>query len=140
MPDTLVVDCSVAAKWVLPEPDRGSAMRLFKSWESGEVALIAPDLLLAEFASLPAKRSRRKHLSDGQAAKAFQLMQRSAPRLYDMRRRLELALEISLQRHLSLGDSVYLALALEHDCPLVTADRRLLRGSAGLHPFIQLLE
>ena len=140
MPDTMVVDCSVAAKWVLPEPDRGSAMRLFKSWESGEVTLIAPDLLLAEFASLLAKRSRRKQLSVGQAAQAFQLMRRSAPRLYDMRPRLALALEVSLQNHLSLWDGVYVALALEHECPLVTADRRLTRSGAGRHPAIGLLE
>ena len=46
MPDMLVLDCSVAAKWVLPEPDRAMALRLFDQYESGEVDLLAPDLLL----------------------------------------------------------------------------------------------
>src|SRR5258708_5260733 len=51
MPETFVLDCSVAAKWVLPEPDRTPALRLFERYASGEISLIAPDLLLAEFAS-----------------------------------------------------------------------------------------
>lgn len=139
MPDTLVVDCSVAAKWVLPEAHRGSAMRLLERWTSGEIALIAPDLLLAEFASLMAKRSRRKQLSVAQATQGFQLMERCAPRLYDTRPRLGPALEIALKYHLSLWDSVYIALAIEHDCPLITADKRLHRG-APRHPRIRMLD
>ena len=140
MPDTIVVDCSVAAKWVLPERDRGRAIRLLERWESGEITLIAPDLLLAEFASALAKRTRRKQISVEQAREAFQLMRRCAPRLYDMRPRLALALDISLQSNMSLWDCVYVALALEHDCPLVTADHRLVRGGAARHPAIRLLE
>jgi predicted nucleic acid-binding protein len=65
--------------------------------------LIAPDLLLAEFAGLMAK---------------------CAPRLFDMRPQLPRALDLSLQYRLSLWDCVSLALALEHDCPVLTADRR----------------
>jgi predicted nucleic acid-binding protein len=139
VPDTFVVDCSVAAKWVLPEPDRDSAIRWLERWESGEITLIAPDLLLAEFASLLAKRSRRKQLSVAQAKQGFRLMLRCAPSLYDTRPRLALALDISLQHHLSLWDSVYVALALEHDCSLLTADRRLARSGATRHPVIRLL-
>jgi len=58
MPDALVLDCSVAAKWILPEPDWAPALRLLGEHESGEVALIAPDLPLAEVAGLLAKRNR----------------------------------------------------------------------------------
>ena len=36
--------------------------------------------------------------------------------------------------------SVYLALALEHGCPLITADRRLFRGHSPRHPAIRLLK
>jgi hypothetical protein len=49
----------VAAKWVLLEPGREPALELFDRYLAGEVLLIAPDILLAEFASLVAKRSRR---------------------------------------------------------------------------------
>jgi predicted nucleic acid-binding protein len=43
---------------VLPEPDRSAALRLFDRYESGEILRIAPDLLLAELASLLAKRAQ----------------------------------------------------------------------------------
>ena len=137
MPKVLVVDCSVAAKWVLPEPSRETAMRLLQQWESGTITLIAPDLLLAEFASMLAKRRRRKQISSGQATSAFGLMKQCSPRLYVMRPRLEAALEISLEHHLSLWDSVYIALAVEHGCDFLTADGRHFRGAR--HPVIQFL-
>ena len=139
MPETFVLDCSVAAKWVLPEPDRAPALRLFERYASGEISLIAPDLLLAEFASLLAKRSRRKQISAEQAYKAFQLMTRCAPRLFDMRPRLYRALNLSLHHQMSLWDCVYVALAMEHDCPFLTSDRRLFRAGRGRHPSLQLV-
>src|ERR1019366_778111 len=114
MPDTFVLDCSVAAKWVLPEPDRAPALELFERYTSGEILLIAPDILLAEFASLLAKRNRRKQISAGQAHEAFSFMTKCAPRLVDVRPRLFRALDLSLQYQLSLWDCVYLALAVEY--------------------------
>ncbi len=136
---SLVVDCSVAAKWVLPAPGRAPALQLLERYESGEIALIAPDLLLAEFASLLAKRHRRKEISAVQAAQAFHLMAECAPRLLDMRPRLPRALNLSLQYQLSLWDCVYLAIAIEHDCPFLTADRRLFTGTTARHPSLRLL-
>ena|SRR6266542_1383515 len=138
MPDTFVLDCSVAAKWVLPEPDRAPAFDLFERYAAGEIRLIAPDLLPVEFASLVAKRNRRKQLSAEQSYRAFSLMTQCMPPLFEMRPRLFRALDLSLRHHLSLWDCVYLALALEHDCPLLTADLRLFRAGQGRHPSIQL--
>jgi predicted nucleic acid-binding protein len=140
MPDKFVLDCSVAAKWVLSEPDRAPALRLFQRYESGEILLIAPDLLLAEFASLVAKRSRRKQISARQAREAFSLMTRCAPRLFDMRPLLFRALDLSRDHQLSLWDCVYLALALEHQCQVLTTDRRLFRAGSGRHPSLRLLQ
>ena len=140
MPEEFVLDCSVAAKWVLPEPDRAPALELFERYAAGEVLLIAPDLLLAEFASLVAKRNRRKEISAEQAHAAFRLMAKCAPRLFDMRPQLPRALDLSLQYQLSLWDCVYLALALEHDCPLLTADRRLFRAGKAGHPSVRLVQ
>jgi predicted nucleic acid-binding protein len=140
MPEMFVLDCSVAAKWVLPEPDSAPALRLFERYESGEISLIAPDLLLAEFASLLAKRSRRKQISPEQGREAFRWMTRCAPRLLDMRPRLFHALDISLRHQMSLWDCVYVALAMEHSCPLLTADRRLFRAGGGRHPSLQLIQ
>lgn len=140
MPDTFVLDCSVAAKWILPEADRGPALGWFERYASGEVLLIAPDLLLAEFASLVAKRNRRKQISGAQAREGFSLMARCAPRLFDTRSLLVHALDLSIQYQLSLWDCVYVALAAEHNCPLITADARLFRGGTGRHPSIRMVQ
>lgn len=110
---------------MLPEPDRAPALGWFERYAAAEVLLIAPDLLLAEFAGLVAKRRRRKQISAEQANAAFRLMSKCAPRLFDMRSELPRALDLSPQYQLSLWDSVYLALALERDCPVLTVDRRL---------------
>ena len=140
MPDTFVLDCSVAAKWVLPEPDRAPALRLFEQYASGEVVLIAPDILLAEFASLLAKRTRRNQISAEQAHEAFSLMTKCAPRLFDTRSRLSRALDLSLRRQLPLWDCDYIELALERDCPVLTADPRLFRAGKDGHPFVRLVQ
>src|ERR1017187_4035230 len=137
MPDTFVLDCSVAAKWVLPEPGRAPALELFERYASGQVLLIAPDILLAEFASLVAKRNRRKQISAGQAHDAFSLMTKSATKLVYTRPRLSRTLELSLRRQLSLWVCVYLALALEPDCPFLTADLRLFRAGRSRHPCVR---
>src|SRR5213593_555946 len=97
MPETLVVDCSIAAKWILPEPGREPARLMLDRYASGEISLIAPDLLLAEFASLISKRVRRKEISGGQAQTAFDLMSRVAPQLFDTRPLVPLALHLSLR-------------------------------------------
>ena len=140
MPETFVLDCSVAAKWILPEPGRAAALALFERYVSGEVTLIAPDILLAEFASLVAKLHRRKRLSVPQAHAAFSLLSKATPRLIESAPRLVAALDLALRHQLSLWDGFYLAVAREYGCRVLTADRRLLRGGGSRHPDIQLLE
>jgi predicted nucleic acid-binding protein len=139
MAEVYVLDCSVAAKWLLPEPDRAPALRLLEQYGTKEISLIAPDLLLAEFASLLTKRCRRKQMTGEQAREACNLMTRCSPRLFELRPRLSLAMDISLRYQISLWDSAYIALASEFDCACLTADRRLFRGSAGRHPSLRLL-
>jgi predicted nucleic acid-binding protein len=104
------------------------------------VQLIAPDLLLAEFLSLVAKRNRRKQISGEQAREAFSLMTRSAPRLFDTRSLLVHVLDLSVQCQFSLWDCVSVALAAEHNFPLITADARLFRSGTGRHPSIRLVQ
>ncbi len=59
MPGVLVVDCSVAVKWVLHEAGHVEALHLLEEEKSGSLFLIAPDLLLTEFASVIARRAGR---------------------------------------------------------------------------------
>ena len=52
---TIVVDASVALKWLLPEPDSAMAERV----ASGDHPLIAPTLVIAESCNAVWKRLRR---------------------------------------------------------------------------------
>jgi len=58
-------------------------LRLLRQERSGDVSLIAPDLLLAEFAGLLAKKARRKHISTDEARESFQFMKHSVLRLFE---------------------------------------------------------
>src|SRR5262249_39344010 len=140
MPEAFVVDCSVAAKWILPEPGQEAALSWLERYIAGEVLLIAPDILFAEFASLLAKHQRRKKLTTGQARDAFHFMTKLSPRLIHTGPRLASALDLSLESHLSLWDCVYLALALENDCSVLTADARLWRGGTASRAPVRLLQ
>jgi predicted nucleic acid-binding protein len=111
-----------------------------ESIETRAPGLIAPDLLLLEVASLLAKRHRRDQISAEQARDAFRLMRKSAPELLDTRPRLGRALELAFRYQMSLWDCVYLALAIERDCPFLTADQRLFRAGTGRHPALRLIQ
>jgi predicted nucleic acid-binding protein len=134
-----VIDASVAAKWVLAEPGREAALRYLDAWGHGEADLLAPDVLLQECASLLARRRRRGQLSAEQARTAFEALAARAPRLVETRPRLKRAFELSLTAPISLWDAIYVTLAAERRCPLVTADKRLARAAAG-HATIELLD
>jgi predicted nucleic acid-binding protein len=124
-------------KWVLYEPGHVQALRLLEEELSGSLMLIAPDLLLTEFASLIAKRVRRKHMSAAEAIDAFYRFEESVPALFETRPLVEAALNLAVDGQMSLRDSVHLA--LEHRCPLITADRRLFRGHSPRYRAIRLL-
>ena len=133
----LVIDASVVFRWVFREPDRQHALELRERWVEGTVELIAPRLLVAEIASALCKRVRRKHLSAEEAAKAFSLLLENSPRLFDDD--VPVALTLALRHQMSLWDAVYLALAVERRCDLITADRRLYDAASRAYPHVYLV-
>ena len=79
----LVVDASVALKWVLPEPGRMEAVALLDAFGAGSLHLIAPRLLAEEVASALSKRCRRKEMNARQADEAFQSFDQRRPAFAD---------------------------------------------------------
>ena len=136
----IVIDCSVAAKWLLPEHGRLEAMGWLDRWTTGEVALIAPALILAEFASLLSKRVRRKEFSANTAYTLHETMVELAPKLYNTEELVQSALEMSCKLGLSFWDCVYLALAKREECPFLTADNRLAKSGGRQFPQLIVLE
>jgi predicted nucleic acid-binding protein len=135
----VVVDASVALKWVLAEPGRAKAIEFLNAYGEGSIDLIAPGLIMEEAASALSKRCRRKELTHAAAHEAFKLFDLRRPRLVDTAAHLYQAFSLSLMHQLSLWDCVYLALAIDRRADLVTADRRFHRSISRFYPFTSLI-
>ncbi len=122
-----VVDASVVAKWYFPEEHSASAVSLFGASHRGEVSLLAPDLLLIEIGSLVLRKVRSASITQGEGGKAL----RSLPLLpihYVATSPLSAeALVVASDVGLSFYDALYLVAARDTTCPLITADRVLVR-------------
>jgi predicted nucleic acid-binding protein len=117
----LIVDASVAVKWIVAEPLREEALDLLHQND-----LVATDLLLAEVRNALVNRVRRRLSTIEQArtaAAAFGAIPLLLERASDQ---LEQAFDLALALEHPIYDCIYLALALGRGLSLVSADRRLI--------------
>jgi predicted nucleic acid-binding protein len=121
----LVIDASVAVKWVLPEDDAPAALRLLD--EGGE--FLAPELLAAEVSSAVLKKVRRGLLRAADGPGLVAALLQAPVRTVPTRDLVPAAFPLALRLGCSLYDGVYLALAVAADADLVTADGKLLRAA-----------
>ena len=120
--NTLVIDASVAVKWVVEEAGTAAALSLRK-----RAKLVAPELLIAECANILWKKVRRNELSKDEARLAARLLQGADLELSPTRSLLEAATRLAIELDHPAYDCLYVALAAANNCPFVTADERLLR-------------
>jgi predicted nucleic acid-binding protein len=119
----LVVDASIALKWVLPEDDSELAERLL----TDGAALHAPAFILVEIANALWVKMRARILTEEEARDILKRL-RSAPlALWDGEEPLPETLSLARQLDHAVYDCAYLALALHLDGGYVTADRRFWR-------------
>jgi predicted nucleic acid-binding protein len=121
----IVVDASVALKWVFDEPGSDAAFAL------RDEELIAPVLWLAEAANAIWRRVRIHDITSDEAnQRLFELINAPVASL-----RIEALLASALKLANDIGhpvyDCVYLALALDQDTHVVTADQRFAAATAG---------
>jgi predicted nucleic acid-binding protein len=124
--NTLVIDASIAIKWVIEEEGTPQALTLRRT-----ARLLAPELLVAECANILWKKARRNELSREEALLAARLLQTAAIELVPTRSLLAAATRIAIELDHPAYDCLYLALAIENDCRFVTADERFLRKLGG---------
>lgn len=115
-----VVDASVAVKWFVPEPHSIDAVRLLES----ESTFAAPDLIATEVANTLWKKVRRGELEGSRASALLAAFGRVPVTMFPVAAVLPAAFELAVSLGRTVYDSVYLALAIALDRPLITADQK----------------
>lgn len=117
-----VLDASVALKWVLQEPDRQKALDLREDFRNGIHELLAPEIFHVEIGHVFSKMHRQHKLSQQDAEIYLAEVMSTPPHLHPTQPLMPRAYEMSLQDRKSLYDCLYLALAEQENCSVVTAD------------------
>jgi predicted nucleic acid-binding protein len=116
-----VVDASVAIKWFVPEVHHQAARRLLH--EGFE--LLSPDLVRPEVGNVLWKKWCRGELSAGEAVAILRDLGRFPLRIRTSESLMEGAWAVAERFGRSFYDGLYVALAVETESSLVTADSRL---------------
>lgn len=129
----LIIDASVAIKWVVEEEGTDEALALRRQ------KLFAPDLIISECANILWKKVRRNELTADEAALAARLLANANIELAPTAPLLDAALEIALFLEHPAYDCMYLALAERNALKLVTADTRLINRARATERFRESL-
>jgi predicted nucleic acid-binding protein len=121
----LVVDASVAVKWVLDEPGSGWA----RSLPASGAQLFAPNLLCTECGNVLWRMVRTERIDPSLVERFWSAMNAVPLALCHADWTLSAAaLRLSMRLNHPIYDCLYLALALDRDAALATADGRFLRA------------
>ncbi len=131
MSGLVVVDASLAVKWLVREEHTDQALAILRAWHDDEVTLAAPYLLAFEVANSLHRKVVRGQLSVGDSTRMIQRLLSSRLELHQTdglyARALELASELQQG---AVYDAHYLALAEEFGCELWTADQRFYKAAS----------
>ena len=134
MRNAVVVDASIAIKWVLEESDSDRAEALLTEWNDKGISIYAPNLLVYEITNALYRKAHKGEITLDRAKEA--LADISLAEIdFDFSSDFALSTRaIELANHFSLPatyDSHYLALAERKECELWTADTRLWNSIRG---------
>ncbi len=137
--ELVVVDASVAAKWILTEPQTGAAMELLH----GRVRCAAPAIIRVEVGGAVIRRLRTGAMSPDDARAACDdwrdLVGDAFVRLISTKDLYEAAVELAFETRHALPDCLYIAAARMLQCRLITADRAMHDRGRTVHDQIDLL-
>jgi predicted nucleic acid-binding protein len=123
---TVVVDASVALRWLLDLPGSEKAFATIQENDR----IIAPDLVLAEIANGLWKAAMFAGLSHSDAKAALAETDKAFDEFVPANDLKSNALLIALELRHPAYDCFYIALAEARRCKLITADTRLVRRCA----------
>ncbi len=116
-----VVDASVAVKWFISDPYSKQAAKLLDD----DVPLAAPELIYAEVANALWTAVRRGEMSDAGMRDALDVLADVALVVpTSMKQLMAAAAHLATDLAHPVHDCMYLALAIQEQRPVITADRR----------------
>ncbi|MGE7370026.1 type II toxin-antitoxin system VapC family toxin [Neorhizobium sp. NPDC001467] len=118
----LVIDASVAIKWVVEETGTDKALSVRQ-----QNRLMAPELMLAECANILWKKVRRGELTASEGRFAAMLIESTGMEFVEMRSLIVQSAELAFLLDHPAYDCMYIALARQEECQLLTADQSLVR-------------
>jgi predicted nucleic acid-binding protein len=121
MNETLVIDASVAIKWIVQEKDTNAALGLRSRFR-----FTAPDLIVAECSNILWKKAQRAELTRDEATMASRLLKHADIELQSSRGLIEEMTALAIDLAYPAYDCSYLTLARQKQFRFVTADKRLL--------------
>jgi len=133
----VVLDASVAAKWVLPsalEPHSGNALRILDDYTRKKLEIVVPDLFWAELGNLLWKAVRTGRLNIADAAAGLRKVTVNPFVTISTFSLLDSALAIANESGRSFYDCLYVALADSSSIDFVTADEKLVNALGPRYP------
>ena len=119
-----IIDASFAIKWILPEEGTEKALSVLDNLKR----FLVPDLFLIESDSIVTKKVRRRELEVSEAAKLQHKIRQFPYVIIPYRDISKFASELSCTMAISHYDACYLAVAIEYEAHLYTADVRMANG------------
>jgi len=122
-----VLDSNVALKWVLNEPESAKALKLRSEFGQQLHKLLSPDVLPVEVAHALARAERRGIIKQSQGQQLLMDVLSTPPDLHPYLTLLPRAFALASAARTGVYDCLYVALAEQEQCELLTADDRLAR-------------
>lgn len=128
-----VIDASALMRLFIPDgPVPQGLEAFFQGVESGRNMAIAPELLMAEAASVIHKKRRLGLLTDKEGALLLTDVLRMPVRLFPHPPLLTPAYELAGQYGLSVYDSLYLALAVQKGADIFSSDADMIKAALSM--------
>lgn len=131
MNGSVVVDASLAVKWLVNEVYTDRAFALARSWAKAGIQPVAPYLMPVEVANALYRRALRGDISIAAATTLLDGLLNAGIELREPRGLHRRAIEVAAQLHQEAAyDAHYLSLADIMGCELWTADERFYRTAS----------
>jgi predicted nucleic acid-binding protein len=136
MIDQLVVDSSVAVKWVANEPYSAEARRILSDYQAGQITLLAPDLIHAEVGNIIWKKHTLQGIAEADAQQMLDAYRALPLAVIPIATLLDSAYRLAVAYRRTVYDMLYVALSTQMGCQFVTADERLVNAIGTAFPNI----